>query len=367
MRPIFAGQRERLAGLDALRGIAALGVVFFHFNWYYGHQIDTRFAPSFSFPLGSYGVDLFFVISGFVIWMTLERAATVRRFAVSRFARLYPAFWAALCVTVVATTLDGRLTMSPGELLANLTMIPSFFGAPFADGVYWTLFYEVIFYVFAGAFFAAGGRRPERACLGWLLASALVLGQARGLMYITVAPFSYLFVTGIMVYRVRQNPRDLSSWAVLLTAIFLACWIRFPAADHISGTANGAFTTALAATVWGGARLRLPGAFGIALLFLGEISYSLYLVHAELGYAVLHLGTAIGMPDDASVALALSVAIAIAAVINKCVERPAQRWINNLAGGFAGLGARHHAREIEHDAFGTAVVQVALREALRGQ
>ena len=50
--------RERLSGLDALRGIAALSVVFYHFTWFYGYKLDTSFAPSLSFPLGSYGVDL---------------------------------------------------------------------------------------------------------------------------------------------------------------------------------------------------------------------------------------------------------------------------------------------------------------------
>jgi len=74
----------------------------------------TGFTPSFSFPLGSYGVDLFFVASGFVVFMTLERAATLRGFAVSRFARRYPAFWVVVGIAITARLLDGHLIIGPG-------------------------------------------------------------------------------------------------------------------------------------------------------------------------------------------------------------------------------------------------------------
>jgi peptidoglycan/LPS O-acetylase OafA/YrhL len=130
-----------------------------------------------------------------------------------------------------------------------------------------------------------------------------------------------------MADRLRANPANYKGVAVLLTAVFVAARIPFAPDEHISGIANGAFTAMLAAAVWAGASLRLPGALGFALLFLGEISYSLYLVHDQLGFSLLHLGTAIGLPDDLSVVLALTAAVAISAVINKCVERPAQRWI----------------------------------------
>jgi peptidoglycan/LPS O-acetylase OafA/YrhL len=325
---------ERLSGLDALRGLAALSVVLYHFTWFYGYKIDTSFAPSISFPFGSYGVDLFFVISGFVIFMTLERATTLRSFAVTRFARLYPAFWAAVGITIIARALDGRLAMSLGAVLANLTMVPTLFGTPFVDGVYWTLFYELGFYVLAGGFFATGCRQPEFACLGWLLASILFLNYApvlphgSFLLATSITSFSPLLVTGIMIYRIRQNRRNLASYAVLLTAIFCSSSMPAVGVNHINGITNGAVTAILAVVVWGGARVRRTGSLGF--VFFGEISYSLYLVHSEVGYSLLHLGTIIGLSNDFSVVLALMTVVAISTVINKCIERPAQRWIKNM-------------------------------------
>ncbi|MBV8356895.1 MAG: acyltransferase, partial [Deltaproteobacteria bacterium] len=232
----------RFSGLDALRGIAALGVALYHLGWYYALNLDAHFASSLSFPFGHYGVDLFFVISGFVIFMTLERATSVGRFAVSRFARLYPAFWIALCIALAARALDGRLSMSFGEILANATMVPAMFSAPFVDPVYWTLLCELVFYVLAGAFFAFGGKRPEIACLFWLLGSILVYSGIAGCLAVSdcshillshptthlfsviqITSLSYLFVIGIMAYRLYQEPGSLLSYVVLSIAILYAC------------------------------------------------------------------------------------------------------------------------------------------------
>src|SRR3954471_184909 len=90
----------RIAELDALRGLAALGVALFHFS-----LLDPAAGPGFA--IGASGVDLFFIISGFVILMTLERTRDWKDFLVGRFSRLYPAYWA--CVTLAALAAWPRL------------------------------------------------------------------------------------------------------------------------------------------------------------------------------------------------------------------------------------------------------------------
>ena len=96
----------RISELDALRGIAAMAVIFFHFtssiakNWSF-HLYD----PPFQFWYGDKGVDLFFMISGFVIFMTLDRARSAASFAVGRFSRLFPTFWACALITLLVTPL----------------------------------------------------------------------------------------------------------------------------------------------------------------------------------------------------------------------------------------------------------------------
>lgn len=84
---------DRLVEVDALRGVAALAVVLFHYTTRFTDLFQPGVPPAVSFPGGHYGVNLFFIISGFVIFMTLEKTARPLDFVVSRFSRLFPAYW----------------------------------------------------------------------------------------------------------------------------------------------------------------------------------------------------------------------------------------------------------------------------------
>ena len=116
---------NRLQELDALRGIAVMLVVFLHFTSADGQSKNI-------FKLGVTGVDLFFVISGFVILLTLEKTKNWQDFVVGRFSRLYPVYW--LTVTVIALLM---LVMNfvgtqpsigmPIKYLANMTMLQNYF------------------------------------------------------------------------------------------------------------------------------------------------------------------------------------------------------------------------------------------------
>src|SRR5689334_19166915 len=99
-------------------------------------------------PLGQRGVEVFFVISGFAIELSLQSANGARDFLASRAVRLYPTFWAALAVTVLVVQTFGLpdRAISIHDALVNTTMIPGSLGVPAADAVYWTLERELRFY-----------------------------------------------------------------------------------------------------------------------------------------------------------------------------------------------------------------------------
>lgn len=135
---------------------------------------------------------------------------------ISRFARLYPAFWTALLLAAILVPINGGPIASAATMLANATMLPVLFGAPLVDGVYWTLVYEIVFYLFAACFFLTGSRKSEFACLGWLLAAVLAMAWAPYVvMKAIAAPNAHLFAAGVMIYRLRQNSRNFAGWAVL--------------------------------------------------------------------------------------------------------------------------------------------------------
>ncbi|WP_323183277.1 acyltransferase [Streptomyces sp. NBC_00038] len=151
--------RPRLYVIDALRLTAARMVALHHYIGTYranqpGNQIwdgpVSEIFPSL-FPFAAYGwigVEFFFVISGFVICMS-SWGRRARDFFVSRVIRLYPAYWfAVLFTTAVLTLWPAEFTAIPSaKVILNLSMLQQGEGAPAVDGVYWTLWSELRFYV----------------------------------------------------------------------------------------------------------------------------------------------------------------------------------------------------------------------------
>jgi peptidoglycan/LPS O-acetylase OafA/YrhL len=334
----------RLAELDALRGIAALAVVLFHyftkFDELFGHSTPPVFSLPWGsvdgvrlFSLGHYGVNLFFMISGFVIFMTLERTKAPMDFVVSRFSRLFPAYWAAVAITfsvVLLLGLPGK-EVSFAQALANLSMVHSFFMVPHVDGVYWTLEVELLFY--AWAFLAYR--------LGWLhrVHALLLAAMALRLAYFIAAEFFHVdlpwiasrylilnfiawFALGVMVYRLTRRPKNPTP---TLDLIVVACAIALLTCVHSWWI--GALALALTALLWGAASGHLPWLGNRLLLGLGTISYTLYLVHENIGWAVMRRLQASGWSSNASILIAVMLSLVLAALLTWLVERPAMAWI----------------------------------------
>lgn len=127
-------EQRRLLELDGLRGIAALMVCIYHFNL---------------FVYGATGVDLFFIISGFVIYMSLTHTKTVEAFWVARVIRLYPAYWASIIIAVVSFALlaHQHIEHDANFIIGNVTMLQPVFRSQNLVVAYWTLYIELNFYV----------------------------------------------------------------------------------------------------------------------------------------------------------------------------------------------------------------------------
>jgi peptidoglycan/LPS O-acetylase OafA/YrhL len=287
--------------------------------------------------LGHYGVELFFIISGFVILMTLERSRTWRDFAFSRFSRLYPSYWAALCLTVLlAWALQTPRRFWLRGFAVNFTMGQKFVGWPDIDEVYWSLAVELGFYALMLAIFAVGAlARIEALCVPWLVvagAAPLVaawLGWAlpAWLRLLLVVSYAPLFISGIVLCRARS-----SGFTRARVAMLGAC----VAAEFITiGVETGAvallFVLVVSAAVLGYLQpLRLG-----PLLWLGAISYPLYLVHRNNGYLLMGHLHAWGLPPALTMLVAIAASLALASAITYGVERPAmsglRRWYRGRA------------------------------------
>ena len=323
----------RVAELDALRGLAALAVVAFHYTSHYQREVGHLQPPAFGFDAGNYGVHLFFLISGFVIFMTLDRTRTAADFAVSRFSRLFPAYWAAMAITAAVIYILGmpEQRIPARDLVANLTMVQDLFGFQQLDGSYWTLQIELFFYAQMLGWYALGLLpRIHWIVLGWLTLAVVYAETVqhhvhfsyylRELLILRHIPF---FALGILFYRryTRRDGlvRDLALMALSLLAIRIADAPVFFVVALVCCAIFAAF-------VAGGLRwLSMP-----LFAFLGGISYSLYLLHQSIGFALIHRLEAAGVPTMTAIAVAAAVAIALATALTRLVERPAmhaiRRW-----------------------------------------
>ena len=144
--PKRAARGARLGFVDALRGVAALTVVADHIG--YESSSAFRYVDEHVIDAGQLAVIVFFLCSGFVIPATAE-SGTLTGFWIKRFFRLYPLFWLSLGLAGILawTGVSQNGHLGAGDWLANLTLVPGAFGATSALPVYWTLAYEIVFYL----------------------------------------------------------------------------------------------------------------------------------------------------------------------------------------------------------------------------
>ena len=330
-----AESAHRLHGVDALRGLAAVLVVLFHFTTRYSQKFGHLSEPAFSVPWGNLGVNLFFMVSGFVIFMTLDRVARPMDFVVSRFSRLYPAYWVAAALTFLVLTVFPELgrTLSLQQAVSNGLMFEGLFGVPPIDGAYWTLEVELLFYW--GMFVLAnsvGLDRPWR-WLGPWLGMSLVYGLAGrvgvNFPYVVtnflILPYFPYFALGMLLYlRFKGAPLR---WQVegalgalaLLDIVLIDSWFRLLFALG--------FVAAFYAFVFVS---RVASSRSVVLMaHLGAISYPLYLLHENIGWTVIHHLEAQGIGTNTAIALAFAMALAGAMVLHFTVEMPAMNAIRH--------------------------------------
>lgn len=329
-------EKKRIEELDSLRGLAALMVFFYHvttrYNELFGHQVN----PLFSFDKGETGVYLFFIISGFVIFLTLNHTKSAQDFIVSRFSRLYPAYWCAIALTVITLGyfgLSGR-EVSLAQTLFNLTMLQEWFHIDHVDGVYWTLTIELSFYLMMLGLFISK-QLPKMITIGliWLglIAGNIVLNDivdvrlGTNLERLLVLEFGNLFIAGIYFYTLYFKDAGKKS-ALLLLPIFFALGLEYFLRPDTFHYVAGYFAAFYFFT-----RGWLTWLINKPLVYLGTISYSFYLIHQNISYVIINeLYKTTWANAYSVIAIPLVITLAMASVICHCVEKPALKAIRNL-------------------------------------
>lgn len=352
-RDAVAPGRPYIAAIQGLRGLAALSVLFVHL---YLMPVAANLWPSgvpdgFTLVLGTggRGVELFFVISGYLIPASLRQHRSIGRFFVERVMRVMPLYVVLHLVVfligpwIAYKFLAGMLPLAYAtSFVANLLFLAPLLDLPLAQQNAWSLTYEAVFYVWtAAAYLALAGRWRRFALV------PLVLGAA--LLVWTFPPASY-FAVGI-AFSMLVAPRRAGRVAGLL--IGLACLAAmYGLCEYVSVFAGLPFAAIVFMLVLD------PGSGFAALLrvralqYVGRVSYSLYLVHPFVLFAILFVVKRAAPPETwlwlvgPSIFVGGGIAsVIVAGLTYAIVEVRLRRWLEGL---FDGPRARRALPALDH-------------------
>jgi exopolysaccharide production protein ExoZ len=331
--PIREPGRE-IDGIQYLRAIAALMVVAHHARHYFP-QGDAWSG------LGSRGVDIFFVISGFIMAHSTrgyradgDRSAQAYEFLLKRVIRVVPLYWLALLWTGKSTLVSGA--QPPLDVLRDFLFVPHFHRV-YTDAIFpylvpgWTINYEMFFYAIFALSLLLGARR-----FGFVTIVLLAL-VGLGFLDWTSAPAIFYtssvlleFLLGVFVYFLTRSSRRVLSRPLLgAIAAAAAVLLSLDNPDPVRGFADGPFAAVI---VW--VAVQWPWKASIDWLrSLGDASYSIYLFHLAsfwVAGSLLHragLETPTPLGIVAAFAVHLATATAAGLLIHRVVERPLLRFL----------------------------------------
>lgn len=328
--------KEKIGAINLLRFMAAIGVLLYHYTFMFyqrGFTYTDFGIGRYLFQYGYLGVDLFFIISGFVIALSAEGRSAIQ-FVISRTARLYPIFWVCVSITSIALLFGGywiHSTVTFSRYLAGLTMIPGVFGEQAVDGSYWSLGIELRFYfcIFILILLQAFKRIEvlTRISTGILCITALLLPL----------PLNWYanFLAGIVFYKIYKEGFN---WKRLLNILILLPINIYFVISQIADLEAGykvefnPWIISLHICIFyllflGIALKRIKFANSASLTVAGLLTYPVYLLHQQIGQILFKIAESVQIPLFLSFTGIVIIIFGLSYTVHCVIEERGRIWM----------------------------------------
>jgi peptidoglycan/LPS O-acetylase OafA/YrhL len=311
----------RFKQIDVLRGLAASIVAFFHFT------TSAGLSPGLT-GYGTYGVlgvQLFFVISGFVLpysmYKTNYTIANLGTFMLKRIIRIYPAYFVAVIIGISLAYVTGRAMLPGGAIAAHLLFLNYVIAQPAISPVFWTLTIEFQFYILIGLCYALLVKSNTHSVAFLLLLS----GISFFFPIQTIFNWFPFFALGVLIFNKHftglSNMVFIGAVAVILTIIVFH--------KNIPQAMAGLFAVAFIMLI----KIEKGHLLNKLLLGLGTVSYSLYLIHWDLGRAAINFSRRLPVIagwDWTRLALGFVFSVICAWLLYYFIERPSLKYSSKI-------------------------------------
>ena len=323
--------KKDLGEVHFLRGLASLMVCLFHLILGNGDLFPSSSFFEQTFSFGYLGVEIFFILSGYVICYSLPADFNyqhLKTFILKRLLRIEPPYIVSILVIIFLNFLSHKITGLPNEIdylmaFSHLAYINNFIPGSYFNVVYWTLGIEFQFYFLIGLLF------PLFKISKYILLASIILFIAFACLHIPyridiIIPFLSYFTLGVLLFFYKIKMQIPSKLFLLFAFI---CCLQLYFFQGIAGCVAAIFTVLV---------LQFWSYTNKVIRFFSMISYSLYLTHVPVGGKVINLGmrfTESSISKYLLVLLALSTSIGFAYLFYKFVELPAMNCSKRIAYG----------------------------------
>lgn len=322
-------QRKYLTSVKLIRGIAALAVCLFHFTKGFIAKVPVS---DILMPYAWVGVEIFFVISGFVIPYAVLglpfKAKHYGGYLLKRLVRIEPAYLTSIAIILILNYLSSLFTIYNGDpfalsthnILLHLGYLVDFFDGTWLNPVYWTLAIEFQYYLLIGFLLILWNRNNKMLTIISLLAFfALSFWPQNDIKFFK---YTDIFTIGIVCAFYKKEYIERLHYLILVAILGVVIYLHHAyviALLSVGASLGIAFLDSIKNFKW--------------LIFFGNISYSLYLIHIPIGGRVINLGRRLE-PTIAMQVLIVMVAVVVSVFVAWLfyifIEKPSHRWSRQI-------------------------------------